>query len=93
MCRRTADDCPSVNIALQAMYAAAERDRHAAKAANAKSALLHPTSPETEDPNIVAALAAARRNAPRRRRAGCQPRRPHAVPKLTAHGRREPGAG
>ena len=49
----------SVNVALQAMHSAAERSREAAEAANAKAALLKPTAPETEDPNIAAALAAA----------------------------------
>ena len=49
----------SVNVALQAMHANAEKARQAADAANAKSALLKPTSPETEDPHIAAALAAA----------------------------------
>jgi chromosome segregation ATPase len=49
----------SVNVALGAMHAQAERAREAAEAANAKAALLKPTAPETEDPNIAAALAAA----------------------------------
>ncbi|GGF16244.1 hypothetical protein GCM10011611_22510 [Aliidongia dinghuensis] len=49
----------SVNIALKAMHDAAEKDRQAAEAQNAKAALLKPSSPETDDPNIAAALAAA----------------------------------
>jgi chromosome segregation ATPase len=49
----------SVNIALKAMHDAAEKDRQAAEAQNAKAALLKPTSPETDDPNIAAALAGA----------------------------------
>ena len=35
-----------------------------ADAANAKAALLKPTSPETEDPRIAAALAAAKGTQP-----------------------------
>jgi chromosome segregation ATPase len=50
----------SVNVALEAMHAAAERDRVKAEANNAKAALLKPTVPEQDDPNIVAALAAAK---------------------------------
>jgi chromosome segregation ATPase len=50
----------SVNVALAAMHVAADKDRLAAEASNAKAALLKPTAPETEDPNIAAALAAAK---------------------------------
>jgi len=49
----------SVNVALKAMHDAAEKDRQAAEAHNAKAALLKPTRPETDDPNIAAALAHA----------------------------------
>ena len=50
----------SVNVALDAMHKAAERDRLKAEANDAKSALLKPTLPEQDDPNIAAALAAAK---------------------------------
>ncbi|HVJ51004.1 MAG TPA: hypothetical protein VM689_00990 [Aliidongia sp.] len=50
----------SVNVALEAMHAAAERDRLRAEASNAKASLLKPTVPEQDDPNISAALAAAK---------------------------------
>jgi hypothetical protein len=49
----------SLNVALKAMQEAAEKDLMAAEAAGAKTRLLQPTQPEEDDPNIVAALAAA----------------------------------
>jgi chromosome segregation ATPase len=49
----------SLNVALKAMQEAAEKDLMAAEAAGAKTRLLTPTQPEEDDPNIVAALAAA----------------------------------
>ncbi len=54
----------SVNIALKAMHDAAEKDRIAADAQNSKAALLKPTTPETDDPTIAAALRAAEGKAP-----------------------------
>ncbi len=50
----------SVNVALDAMHKAAEKDRLKAEASDSKSALLKPTVPEQDDPNIAAALAAAK---------------------------------
>lgn len=49
----------SLNVALKAMQDSAAKDLAAAEAANAKAKLLSPSSPENEDPNITAALAAA----------------------------------
>ena len=49
----------SLNTALKAMQEAAAKDLMAAEAAGAKARLLQPTQPEEDDPNIVAALAAA----------------------------------
>jgi chromosome segregation ATPase len=49
----------SLNVALKAMQDAAAKDLMAAEAAGAKARLLQPTQPEQDDPNIVAALAAA----------------------------------
>jgi chromosome segregation ATPase len=49
----------SLNVALKAMQDAAAKDLMAAEAAGAKTRLLKPTQPEEDDPNIVAALAAA----------------------------------
>lgn len=49
----------SLNVALKVMQDAAEKDLMAAEAAGAKARLLQPTKPEQDDPNIVAALAAA----------------------------------
>ncbi|HTI83811.1 MAG TPA: hypothetical protein VL614_25450 [Acetobacteraceae bacterium] len=49
----------SLNIALKAMNESATRDLASADAAAAKAKLLAPTSPEKEDPNIAAAMAAA----------------------------------
>jgi chromosome segregation ATPase len=49
----------SLNVALKVMQDAAEKDLMAAEAAGAKAQLLQPTQPEQDDPNIVAALAAA----------------------------------
>jgi chromosome segregation ATPase len=49
----------SLNVALKAMQDSAARDLAAAEAANAKAKLLKPTSPERDDPNIAAAMAAA----------------------------------
>src|SRR3954469_20046623 len=48
-----------LNVALKAMQDRAGKDLVAAEAANAKAKLLRPTSPENDDPNIAAALAAA----------------------------------
>lgn len=50
----------AVNVALQAMQDAAARDAQAAAVANRKTKILAPSSPEKDDPNIVAALAAAK---------------------------------
>jgi chromosome segregation ATPase len=49
----------SLNVALRAMHENAARDLATAEAANAKAKLLKPTQPETEDPNIAAAMRAA----------------------------------
>jgi hypothetical protein len=49
----------SLTVALKAMQDAAAKDLMAAEAAGAKARLLQPTQPEQDDPNIVAALAAA----------------------------------
>lgn len=49
----------SLNVALKAMQDSAAKDLASAEAANAKAKLLAPSSPEAEDPNIAAALAAA----------------------------------
>ena len=49
----------SLNVALKAMQDTAAKDLMAAEAASAKARLLKPTQPEEDDPNIVAALAAA----------------------------------
>ncbi len=49
----------SLNVALKAMQDSAAKDLASAEAANAKAKLLSPSSPENEDPNITAALAAA----------------------------------
>ncbi|WP_374449633.1 hypothetical protein [Stella sp.] len=48
-----------LSVALKAMKDSAERDLASAEAANAKSRLLQPTTPEKEDGNIAAALAQA----------------------------------
>lgn len=48
-----------LTVALKAMQDAAAKDLAEAEAANAKAKLLTPTTPEKEDPNIAAALAAA----------------------------------
>ncbi len=47
-----------LSVALKAMQDSAARDLAAAEAANAKARLLRPTTPEREDPNIAAAMAA-----------------------------------
>lgn len=49
----------SLSVALKAMQDATARDLAEAEAANAKAKLLTPSSPEKEDPNIAAAMAAA----------------------------------
>jgi chromosome segregation ATPase len=49
----------SLNVALKAMNESASRDLASADAAAAKAKLLAPTSPEKDDPNIAAAMAAA----------------------------------
>jgi chromosome segregation ATPase len=49
----------SLNVALKAMNESATRDLASADAAAAKAKLLAPTSPEKDDPNIAAAMAAA----------------------------------
>ena len=49
----------ALNVALEAMHDAAARDQEAAGAANRKAKILTPSSPEKDDPNIAAALAAA----------------------------------
>jgi chromosome segregation ATPase len=49
----------SLNVALKAMNESATRDLASADAATAKAKLLAPTSPEKDDPNIAAAMAAA----------------------------------
>jgi len=54
----------SLNVALKAMQDSAARDLATADAAAAKARLLAPTAPEKDDPNIVAALAAASGQAP-----------------------------
>jgi chromosome segregation ATPase len=48
-----------LNIALKAMQDTASKDLASADAAKAKAKLLAPSAPETDDPNIAAALAAA----------------------------------
>jgi len=48
----------SLNVALKAMNDAAAADVAKAQAASAKAKLLAPTTPEQDDPNIAAALAA-----------------------------------
>jgi DNA repair exonuclease SbcCD ATPase subunit len=48
-----------LNVALKAMQDAAARNLADADAAKSKAAMLRPTEPEKEDPNIAAALAAA----------------------------------
>jgi chromosome segregation ATPase len=48
-----------LSVALKAMQDNAARNLAAAEAANAKASLLQPTRPEQDDPNIVAAMAAA----------------------------------
>ena len=48
-----------LNVALKAMQDRAQKDLVAADAAKSKARLLRPTSPEQDDPNIAAALAAA----------------------------------
>ncbi|MCC6716825.1 MAG: hypothetical protein IT555_02985 [Acetobacteraceae bacterium] len=47
-----------LSVALKAMQDSAARDLAQAEAANAKAALLKPTRPEQDDPNIAAAMAA-----------------------------------
>ena len=47
-----------LSVALKAMQDNAARNLAQAEAANAKAALLKPTRPEQDDPNIVAAMAA-----------------------------------
>lgn len=49
----------SLNVALKAMQDTAARDLASADAARSKARLLTPTTPEKDDPNIAAALAAA----------------------------------
>lgn len=49
----------SLSVALKAMQDATAKDLAEAEAANAKAKLLTPSSPEKEDPNIAAAMAAA----------------------------------
>lgn len=49
----------SLTVALKSMQQAAAADQVSAEAALAKAKLLRPTTPEQEDPNIAAALAAA----------------------------------
>jgi chromosome segregation ATPase len=53
-----------LNVALQAMQDAAQRDLANAEAANAKAKLLAPTRPEQEDANIAAAMAQAQGRLP-----------------------------
>lgn len=48
-----------LSVALKAMQDNATRDLARAEAANAKATLLKPTQPETDDPNIAAAMRAA----------------------------------
>ena len=48
-----------LSVALKAMQDNAARNLAQAEAANAKAALLKPTRPEQDDPNIAAAMAAA----------------------------------
>lgn len=48
-----------LGVALKAMQDAAAKDLASAEAAKAKTALLKPTKPEEDDPNIKAALATA----------------------------------
>ena len=49
----------ALNVALEAMHDAAARDAQAAAVAERKAKILAPSSPEKDDPNIAAALAAA----------------------------------
>ena len=53
-----------LSVALKAMQDNAQRDLVEAEAANAKARLLKPSKPEEEDPNIAAAMASARGQAP-----------------------------
>jgi chromosome segregation ATPase len=53
-----------LTVALKAMQDTAAKDLAAAQAAKAKAGLLRPTKPEVDDPNIVAAMAAASGKAP-----------------------------
>jgi chromosome segregation ATPase len=48
-----------LTVALKAMQDAAAKDLASSDAAKAKASLLRPTTPERDDPNIAAALAAA----------------------------------
>jgi chromosome segregation ATPase len=50
----------AVNVALQAMHDVASRDQQAAAAAERKAKILAPSSPEKDDPNIAAAMRAAK---------------------------------
>ncbi|MGE0259348.1 MAG: hypothetical protein AB7T18_11400, partial [Alphaproteobacteria bacterium] len=54
----------SLNVALNAMHEAAQRDLASADAAVAKAKLLRPTRPEQDDPNIAAAMAVAAGKSP-----------------------------
>jgi chromosome segregation ATPase len=54
----------SLNVALNAMHEAAQRDLASADAATAKAKLLRPTRPEQDDPNIAAGMAAAAGKSP-----------------------------
>jgi chromosome segregation ATPase len=54
----------SLNVALNAMHEAAQRDLASADAAMSKAKLLRPTRPEQDDPNIAAAMAAASGKSP-----------------------------
>ena len=54
-----------LTVALKAMQESAAKDRAKAEAARTKADLLRPGKPEREDPNIVAALAAAAGEKPR----------------------------
>jgi chromosome segregation ATPase len=53
-----------LNVALKAMQDNASKNLAAAEAASAKAKLLRPTRPETDDPNIAAALAVASGHGP-----------------------------
>jgi hypothetical protein len=52
----------AINVALKAIQDAAARDEQAAEAASRKAKILAPSVPEKDDPNIAAALTAAKGN-------------------------------